>query len=62
MTGCLVPCAAIIRTGNVVAFDDCPPIAEMAVYLLDPGHDGPHTDATLDHYAWDAAPSAPVEG
>lgn len=56
----LIPCGAIVRTGGVVTFDDCPPLAEMAVCLLDPGHDGPHVDSTLDHYAWDE-PAPPTE-
>ena len=56
----LIPCSAIVRTGNYLPLEGWPPIAEMAVCLLDPGHDGPHVDSTLDRYAWDE-PAPPTE-
>jgi hypothetical protein len=35
---------------------------DLAVCLLDPGHEGPHVDSTLDHHAWDETPPPPEEG
>ncbi|MHA7132566.1 hypothetical protein [Oerskovia turbata] len=54
MTARPIPCGA----GDVVAigWSISRPLYQAAVCLLDPGHEGPHVDSTLDHHAWDEAP------